>query len=404
MKSMLRILTVSSLVALAVPPAQAHGGSCGSDGQAQSAPDIVETARAAGNFATLAAALAQAGLLDALKSEGPFTVFAPTDEAFAKLPEGTVESLLEPDNREQLISILTYHVVSGELPAKQVVKLKVAETLNGQRLDIRADDSGVTVDKAQVVATDLMASNGVIHVIDSVMMPASETIVGVAEQAGSFGTLIAAAKAAGLAEALMGEGPFTVFAPTDEAFAALPAGTVESLLEAENRDKLTTILKYHVVSGRVFSDEVLSQSSVSTLAGFDVRISLKDGQARADESTIVATDIDASNGVIHVIDQVLLPNEERMSRANGLGLIEMAIDKGAPMYNHGNPAACAALYEMTANALITLGGDLPQDAHMALSNALVKMNQSHDPSDQAWIMRRGLDRAYAAMTMEGISQ
>ena len=404
MKTMLKILTVTLLVALAVPQVQAHCGACGVEGHAESKSDIVDTAVAAGAFKTLVAALTAAELVDALKGEGPFTVFAPTDEAFSKLPKGTVESLLKPENRQQLVSVLTYHVVSGDLSAKQVVMRDAAETLNGQRIDIKLSGNGVTVDEAKVITTDVMASNGVIHVIDSVMLPSSETIVGVAEQAGSFGTLIAAVKAAGLADVLMGDGPFTVFAPTDEAFAALPAGTVESLLEEENRGKLQTILKYHVLSGRAYSDALLKQKAVGTLAGLDVRISIKNGKARADDATIVATDIDAANGVIHVIDRVLLPSQERASRASASGLIEMAIAKGAPMFNHGNQAGCAALYEMTANALLALYADMPQDARMALSDALMKMDRSHDSSDQAWIMRRGLDRAYAAMEMEVASR
>jgi uncharacterized surface protein with fasciclin (FAS1) repeats len=142
-------------------------------------------------------------------------------------------------------------------------------------------------------------------------MPATENIVGVAKAAGKFNTLIAAVQAAGLADVLMGKGPFTVFAPTDDAFAKLPGGTVESLLKEENRAKLQTILKYHVVSGRVFSDEVVKQKEVATLAGMGVRISVKDGKAMANESSIVATDIDATNGVIHVIDGVLLPPDKK---------------------------------------------------------------------------------------------
>ena len=133
--------------------------------------DIVETAIAAGSFKTLAAALGAAGLVETLKGEGPFTVFAPTDEAFAKLPSGTVENLLKPENKETLISILTYHVVSGKVMAKDVVNLKSAKTVNGKEVKISVMSGKVMVDKAQVIKTDIAASNGVIHVIDSVMLP-----------------------------------------------------------------------------------------------------------------------------------------------------------------------------------------------------------------------------------------
>ena len=136
--------------------------------------DIVDTAVAAGSFKTLAAALKAAGLVDTLKGKGPFTVFAPTDEAFAKLPAGTVENLLKPENKAQLTAILTYHVVPGAVMASQVTSLKEAKTVNGQSLKISTANGTVMVDKAHVVKTDIKASNGVIHVIDSVMLPASK--------------------------------------------------------------------------------------------------------------------------------------------------------------------------------------------------------------------------------------
>jgi transforming growth factor-beta-induced protein len=133
--------------------------------------DIVDTAVAAGDFQTLAAALTAADLVDTLKGEGPFTVFAPTDEAFSKLPAGTVENLLKPENLGQLTAILTYHVVPGAVTTDQVVKMTEAATVNGQSIDISVAASKVMVNGATVVATDIMASNGVIHVIDSVILP-----------------------------------------------------------------------------------------------------------------------------------------------------------------------------------------------------------------------------------------
>ena len=133
--------------------------------------DIVDTAVAAGSFKTLAAALQAAGLVDTLKGKGPFTVFAPTDEAFAKLPPGTVEDLLKPENKEKLVAILTYHVVPGRDLASQVVKMTSAKTVNGQFLAISVNDGTVMVDNAKVIKTDILCCNGVIHVIDSVILP-----------------------------------------------------------------------------------------------------------------------------------------------------------------------------------------------------------------------------------------
>ncbi|WP_245314557.1 fasciclin domain-containing protein [Sinorhizobium alkalisoli] len=133
--------------------------------------DIVDTAAGAGQFQTLAAAIDAAGLTETLKGAGPFTVFAPTDDAFTKLPAGTVENLLKPENREKLISVLTYHVVPGKVMAADVVKLNEAKTVNGKMVTIKASGDGVMINDANVTATDIDASNGVIHVLDEVILP-----------------------------------------------------------------------------------------------------------------------------------------------------------------------------------------------------------------------------------------
>jgi len=269
--------------------------------------NIVDTAVEAGKFKTLAAALGAAGLVDAVKGPGPFTVFAPSDEAFAKLPKGTVETLLKPENKEKLKAILTYHVVPGKVMAKDVLGVKGAKSLNGQRIDVKVDGGKVMVDGAQVVGTDIACTNGVIHVIDSVILPSEDNIPTVATKAGKFNTLLAAAKAAGLVEALSGDKALTVFAPTDDAFAKLPKDTVATLLKPENKDKLKAILLFHVVEGRVYSEDALAAKSAATLQGSKVEITVKDGAAYVNGAKILATDVDASNGVIHIIDSVILP-------------------------------------------------------------------------------------------------
>jgi uncharacterized surface protein with fasciclin (FAS1) repeats len=269
--------------------------------------DIVATATAAGDFKTLVAAVQAAGLVSALQGEGPFTVFAPNDAAFAKRPKGTLDELLKPENKAKLASILTYHVVAGKVMAKDAAKLTGATTLGGQRIDISATDGGVMIDGAKVLKTDIACSNGVIHVIDSVILPADKDIVATAKGAGTFETLLAAATAAGLVPALTGEGPLTVFAPTDEAFAKLPKGTVENLLKPENKEQLAKILKFHVVTGRVYGSDAAKAGKAATLAGPELRFEEKDGGLVVGTAKVVAANIDAKNGVIHVIDAVLLP-------------------------------------------------------------------------------------------------
>ena len=271
-------------------------------------PDIVETAVSAGSFNTLVAAVKAAGLVEVLQGDGPFTVFAPTDEAFAKIPQEKIASLLKPENKGLLTSILTYHVVPGKVTAEQVVKLSNATSVNGQRVDIKTEGGKVFIDGAQVITADIACSNGVIHVIDSVIMPSTNDIVATAVEAGAFKTLTAAVKAAQLVETLQGKGPFTVFAPTDDAFAKLPEGLVASLLEPANRDKLASILTYHVVPGRVYASDVVGLKSADSVQGAPIHISVKDGSVLLNGSAkVVKTDIETTNGVIHVIDSVILP-------------------------------------------------------------------------------------------------
>ncbi len=163
-------LAVAFVVTIAASPALAHDHKgYGKEKQ----KNIVETAIAADGFETLVAAVKAAGLVEALSGEGPFTVFAPTDAAFAALPEGTLETLLKPENKDQLVSILTYHVVPAKVPAEVAVTLDEGETLNGQKVSLEFDGETLTVDGAKVVKSDIMTSNGVIHVIDKVILPGS---------------------------------------------------------------------------------------------------------------------------------------------------------------------------------------------------------------------------------------
>ncbi|MBX3403141.1 MAG: fasciclin domain-containing protein [Phycisphaeraceae bacterium] len=269
--------------------------------------DIIATAMSNKDFSTLVAAIKAADLVEPLQGAGPFTVFAPTNAAFAKIDPKALDDLLK--NKPLLQGVLKYHVVSGRALAADVVKQSAWPTLGGQRIDVKAADGKVMIDNATVMATDIKCSNGVIHVIDTVIMPSTIDIVATAMQAGKFKTLCAAVEAAGLASTLRGEGPFTVFAPTDDAFAKLPAGTVENLLKPENKGRLVSLLTYHVVPGRVFSDKVVASGTLKTVQGGEIAITVKDGKAMADKATIVKTDIDAANGVIHVIDAVLMPAE-----------------------------------------------------------------------------------------------
>jgi uncharacterized surface protein with fasciclin (FAS1) repeats len=228
-------------------------------------------------------------------------------------------------------------------------------------------------------------------------------IVDTAVGAGSFQTLAAALKAAGLVGALKADGPFTVFAPTDAAFAKLPAGTVENLLKPENRESLVAILTFHVVPGRVTSEQVVKLSSAKTLNGKEASIQVDGGKVQVGTATVTQVDVAASNGVIHVIDSVLLPPTAAAAapasaEVKARRLIEMAIEKGVPLYNHGNEAACAAIYEVAAHGLLAMSADLPgNERWKRMQKGLGELPSEHNMDRRAWSLRHMLDDAYRSL-------
>lgn len=273
---------------------------------------IVETAIAAKDLSTLVAAVKQGQLVETLSGKGPFTVFAPINSAFAKLPKEVVADLLKDENRAQLQGILTYHVVSGKVMAADVVKLKEAKTVNGAAVSIRVENGKVFVNEAQVIKTDIVCSNGVVHLIDSVILPPAPkpSIVETAIGNEDFSTLVALVKHAGLVETLSGEGPFTVFAPNNAAFAKLPKETVEALMSEAGKEQLAAILKYHVVPGSVKAADVVKLKEANTALGQSAKIKVTDGKVYVDGAQVIATDIECANGIIHVIDSVILPQSK----------------------------------------------------------------------------------------------
>ena len=227
-------------------------------------------------------------------------------------------------------------------------------------------------------------------------------IVDTAANAGTFNTLIAAAKAAGLVGALKGDGPLTVFAPTDDAFSALPAGTIESLLEPGNKDQLANILKYHVIAGKVGSTALADGVRLETLAGIDASISKTEGGFNIENARIVATDIDTSNGVVHVIDRVILPPTQ-MSRNDAAQIIRMAIDRGVPMFNHGNAEGTVAVYTAAAEKLMRFGG-LNAEERARLEMGLNDAASARSANAGAWELRYALDDVSASLHNNGKMQ
>jgi transforming growth factor-beta-induced protein len=308
---MKRIRTTLALLVVAAVTAAAIGASASASAASRLGGDknLVETAIAAGQFTTLASLLTKSGLVDTLATGGPFTVFAPTDSAFAKVPKGTLDALAE--NPAQLKSVLLYHVVPGRVTASDVVKLNSAKTLEGRSVGVKVVKGSVYVDQAKVTTPDVMASNGVIHVIDSVLIPKAtpaaraKNIVQTAVAAGQFKTLASLLTKAGLAGTLQGKGPFTVFAPTDAAFARVPKATLAAL--GKDRAKLRAVLLYHVVKGKVTAAQAMKLPSAKTLNGKPLKIRVNGGRVLIGGATVTKADVMSSNGVIHVINKVLIP-------------------------------------------------------------------------------------------------
>jgi uncharacterized surface protein with fasciclin (FAS1) repeats len=286
---------------------------CSSD---DSPPNVVEVAQDDPRFTVLVEAVVAADLGTTLSGTGPFTVFAPTNEAFAALLTelGISKSQLLAD-KALLKTVLTYHVLPAKVTKSEVPAGKALSSVQGGVFKIDAVGSDLLITdgrnrSSKIIQTDVSASNGVIHAIDKVLLPANKTVVETAIATPDFSILVEAVTAADLGATLSGTGPFTVFAPTNAAFASLltELGISKEALLA-NKALLTQVLTYHVVSGRVLKAEVPVGSAIKTVQSetFTIDSSLSVNDQRARKAKIVATDVLASNGVIHVIDKVILP-------------------------------------------------------------------------------------------------
>jgi uncharacterized surface protein with fasciclin (FAS1) repeats len=315
---------------------------------------IVEIAAGNSDFETLVAAVKAAGLAETLMGDGPFTVFAPTDAAFDALPAGLVGELVKPANKAVLTKILTYHVVAGNMMAKDVVSAITSgkgtakpSTVEGSTFSVMAQMDKVMIKDGQgnvanVVSTDIAGSNGVIHVIDKVLLPANldvasllgsakpakammsspapegPSIAAVASGNGNFKTLVAALSAVNLVETFDSPGEYTVFAPTDAAFDKLPDGTVDNLV-TKQKETLKKVLAYHVIPAKITSTKLVEAIKANknyymmqTLGGETLVATINSGNVEiidgnGNRSTVVITDVDASNGVIHAVDSVIMP-------------------------------------------------------------------------------------------------
>ena len=373
---------------------------------------------AAGTLASVAAKANLTTLLELVKAaeiefpkDAKLTIFAPTNEAFARLPRTQVEFLTSAEGKPALQAILKHHAVAQSLESAVLLERRRVKALSGQSLEV--DPSALTVDGARLVAADVAFDGGLVHVIDAVMLPELRSIEEIVAEDERFSTLRAAIGAAGLGPQLgkRNPGPWTLLAPSNEAFAAISADALKELLE--DRPALTAVLAAHVLPTAIRREEMLSQGSARTLMGDGtVAFALASGAITVAGARIEVADIEAANGVIHVIDRVLpaqggaksaeagatatTPSPERARQA--AAIMELAIERGVPRFNAGDAASCAALYELGIASVVLLGADaIGPSAKADLTEALERGSDHEDPSERAWIYRRAMDRVLAQM-------
>jgi len=319
-------------------------------------PNIVELAQSVDDLSTLVTAVVAGGLAETLSSSGPFTVFAPTNEAFGKIASDTLDKLLKPENKDVLVELLTNHVVDGQINSKDLslysLPSKYLTTLSGGRISASFFGSKGLYARACVVSSrglgcrylteagsDNVASNGIVHIIDGVLEPdygnlilenrvASADIVGLAKSVDDLATLVAAVVAGDLVGTLTSAGPFTVFAPTNEGFAALPPGTVDSLLKPENKATLVDILTNHVLPSQISASTLEELKPTipgnfgltTTVEGKPLKFAASNGKISVGSGTeelrtVIAADNYVTNGIVHIIDGVMLPDSLASTKA-----------------------------------------------------------------------------------------
>jgi transforming growth factor-beta-induced protein len=356
--------------------------------------DIVDVATIRG-FSSLVSAVANAGLVDAVRGNGAgqgITVFAPTNAAFTAL--GTL-----PAN-PALAEVLTYHVVAGRALAASLSDNQQLTTLQGGTVRFRTNPTRLQgiANTVNITATDIVAKNGVIHVIDAVLLPTAPVTQNIVELAGAtpqLSTLVTAIGAANLGATLSGAGPFTVFAPVNSAFDAVPADVLQRLLETGNVGILSKVLRYHVVPGRVLAADLREGQEVTTVEGTTLRITLAGG-ARVNNARITTTDIQATNGVVHLIDGVLTESLDIVDVATIRGfssLVNAVATAGLVDALRGNGAGQGITVFAPTNAAFTALGTLP--ANPALSNVLT----AHVVNGRA--LSTGLSNNQSVPTLQG---
>ncbi len=371
--------------------------------------DLGTVAKRAGLTTLLA--LVKAADLE-LAAGNRYTIFAPTNEAFARLPADKVKFLTSPEGKRTLQKVLQHHVLAMPLDSASLLSRRAVQSLAGQWIAIDAE--ALAVGGSKIVAADVAFDSGLVHVIDAVLMPELRSLTEMLAAQPKLSTLRTAVEAAGLGAQLSAEnpGPWTVLAPSDEAFAALPPGALEALLA--DRAQLGAVLAAHVIPSAIRRQDMLAQGSARTLSGqTSVNFGLSQGAITAGGAQILVADIEGVNGVLHIIDRVLLPDASATAAksttktaapADGLAVLrvfDLAIERGVPLFNAGEQAACAAIYELAIGSVVALGQQaLTPQAVTTLQTALDAGSRQQVATDRAWLYRRAMDKVCAALAAQ----
>lgn len=326
---------------------------------------------------TFVAAIEKAGLADTLSGKDDVTVFAPNEAAFKAL--GKIEDI----PKEKLARVLQNHVLKGKTNLGVALAAGKATSLLGTDHVVAIEGGGIQVGGANIKKANVDCSNGYLNIIDKVLMPASKPLKDVAKDAG-VDKLLAALETAGLTKALEAEGPITLFAPSNEALEK--AGDIDA-------DKLADILKNHVVEGKITAADLVAGKTFKTLAGNDIKGGFDTG-IKVDGIAVSKPDLEADNGIIHIIDGVLVV-KPKSANDHAVELIRQSVDMGARLYNGKNPSATVDLYELTYHALLHLNpGAMPKDLPAALEKATAAAGKEKTDAKRAWALRKGLDAAH----------
>lgn len=376
---------------------------------------LAAAARSTGQFATFLKLAEAAELATLLEGQQFHTVVAPTDRAFDALPAGTVAALLRPEHRAKLEALVKFHVISGNHSAGALSNRRHISALNGQRLKLDVDGLTLKVAGAPLAMPSIACSNGMLHGVDELLLPVADDLTGVLEVEGQFSTLIQLLKQTGLHDALAdGDDVLTLFAPTDEAFERVPTDLLARLVQPENEQLLKSVLMHHIGEGRLYSQALLSGEAPRSLEGSRLDPAAIAAQSGQGQQLIATTDLEATNGVVHKVNRVLLPpriettllkpvertaqSPDAAPRARWQAALETAVADGKQLYQDGAHAACADRYEETIRQLLqtTDEAELPQ-ARTALLDALTASDRQETSTGRAWVLRRGINRAYGEL-------